>query len=90
MLPEERVNPSVSGIFSFFGLLVFLAWLLIIRSGVPPGLSGAAGREPEAPALNLLPGEAEPLSPKRFLDFIFLTDPSCPGTANDDSERESG
>ena len=56
MLPEDRVNPSVSGIFSFLGLRVFLATaLLIISSGVPPGLRGAGGRELGVLALNFLP-----------------------------------
>ena len=78
MLPEDRVNPSVSGIVSFLGLR---ALLLIISSGVPPGLRGAAGREPWVLALNFFPGEAEPSSPRHFLAFIFLAAPSCPGTA---------
>ena len=91
MLPEDRVNPSVSGIFSFLGLRVFLATalLLIISRGVPPGLRGAAGREPGVLALNFLPGEAEPSSPRRFLAFIFFAAPSCPGTAKVVSDRES-
>ena len=56
MLPEDRVNPSVSGNFSFLGFRVFLATaLLIISSGVPPGLRGAGGREPVVLALNFLP-----------------------------------
>ena len=79
MLPEDSVKPvSVSGILSFFGLRVFLAaaLLLIISSGEPPGLRGAAGREPGALALNFFPGEAEPSSPSRFLAFIFLAAPS--------------
>ena len=80
MLPEDRVKPpvSVSGIFSFFGLRVFLAaaLLLIISRGAPPGLRGAAGREPGALGRNFLPGEAEPSSLSRFLAFIFLAAPS--------------
>ena len=57
MLPEDNVNPSVSGILSFLGLRVFLATalLLIISSGVPPGLRGAGGREPGVLALNFFP-----------------------------------
>ena len=78
MLPEDRVNPSVSGIVSFLGLR---ALLLIISSGVPQGLRGAAGREPWVLALNFFPGEAEPSSLRHFLAFIFLAAPSCPGTA---------
>ena len=44
MLPEDSVKPPVSvgsGIFSFFGLRVFLAaaLLLIISRGAPPGLA---------------------------------------------------